>query len=66
LEERRVVTWPDIFGRLAERFGSGSPAPFGYAVIDEAQDVGLGACFVHDPARLPTSTSAFFIHSFSV
>ena len=40
LAERRVVTWPDLFGGVTEQLTS-AKAPFDFAVIDEAQDVGV-------------------------
>lgn len=41
LSERSVVTWADVFGQLTERFAAGGKPPFDFAVIDEAQDVGV-------------------------
>jgi superfamily I DNA/RNA helicase/mRNA-degrading endonuclease RelE of RelBE toxin-antitoxin system len=41
LAERGVVTWSDIFGRLAESLILSSPRPYDFAVIDEAQDLGV-------------------------
>ncbi|TXH11078.1 MAG: ATP-dependent helicase [Gammaproteobacteria bacterium] len=41
LRERGVVTWSDVFGRLADSFGQGSARPYDFAVIDEAQDLGV-------------------------
>jgi len=41
LRERGVVTWSDVFGRLADSFGQGSSRPYDFAVIDEAQDLGV-------------------------
>ncbi|MBA4491467.1 3'-5' exonuclease [Paracoccus sp. S1E-3] len=41
LRERGVVTWSDVFGRLADSFGQGSTRPYDFAVIDEAQDLGV-------------------------
>ncbi len=35
------VTHAGIFTRLAAEFGSAAPSPFGYVVVDEAQDVGV-------------------------
>jgi hypothetical protein len=40
LAERRVVTWPDLFGRVATR-AAGGGSPFDFVVVDEAQDVGV-------------------------
>lgn len=41
LGERKVVTWPHVFGRVAERLAAGAARPFDFAVIDEAQDIGI-------------------------
>lgn len=41
LDERGLVTLPEVYGRLTERLQRGSNPPFDFAVIDEAQDVGV-------------------------
>jgi superfamily I DNA/RNA helicase len=41
LAERKVVTWADIFGRVTEQLGTETQRPFDYAVVDEAQDLGV-------------------------
>jgi len=41
LVERRVVTWSDIFGRLTESLTAKSARHYDFAVIDEAQDLGV-------------------------
>jgi superfamily I DNA/RNA helicase len=41
LAERRVVTWADLFGRVTEHIVKGGKPPFDFAVVDEAQDVGV-------------------------
>ncbi len=41
LEARGAVTLSDMFGRLAEHFARGGGRPFDFAVIDEAQDLGV-------------------------
>lgn len=41
LAERNVVTWADIFGRLTESLGAGEKPSFDFAVVDEAQDLGV-------------------------
>lgn len=41
LAERGVVTWSDIFGRLAGSLTQKSPRAYDFAVIDEAQDLGV-------------------------
>jgi hypothetical protein len=41
LAARGLVTWSGLFGRLTERLSQGGPPPFDFAVIDEAQDLGV-------------------------
>lgn len=41
MAERKLVTWADIFGQLTERLASGKARPFDYALVDEAQDLGV-------------------------
>ncbi|HUL05003.1 MAG TPA: 3'-5' exonuclease [Candidatus Acidoferrum sp.] len=41
LAARKVVTSSDIFGRLAEHLAQGGERPFDFAVVDEAQDIGV-------------------------
>jgi hypothetical protein len=41
LAERGVVTWSNIFGRLADSLTLSSFRPYDFAVFDEAQDLGV-------------------------
>ena len=41
LAEKKAVTWADVFGRLTDDLAAGGLAPFDYAVVDEAQDLGV-------------------------
>jgi superfamily I DNA/RNA helicase len=41
LAERRAVTWAELFGSVTDYFAAGDKPPFDFAVIDEAQDVGV-------------------------
>lgn len=41
LVERRIVTWSDVFGRLTDSLVGRSARPYDFAVIDEAQDLGV-------------------------
>ena len=41
LAERNVVTWADVFGRLAEQLVRESAKPFDHAIVDECQDLGV-------------------------
>jgi hypothetical protein len=40
LAERKAVTWPNLFGRVATRM-TADKSPFDFVVVDEAQDVGV-------------------------
>jgi mRNA-degrading endonuclease RelE of RelBE toxin-antitoxin system len=41
LAAQGVLTWPSIFGRVADHFATRVEKPFTHAVIDEAQDLGV-------------------------
>ena len=41
LVERRIVTWSDVFGRLTDSLVGKTARPYDFAVIDEAQDLGV-------------------------
>ncbi|KQZ12525.1 DNA helicase [Mesorhizobium sp. Root552] len=41
LAERGQLTWSDVFGRLADSMTNGGARPYDFAVIDEAQDLGV-------------------------
>ena len=41
LVERRIVTWSEVFGRLTESLAGKGARPYDFAVIDEAQDLGV-------------------------
>jgi superfamily I DNA/RNA helicase len=41
LAERKLITWSDLFGRLAAHYEAGAKPPFDFAVVDEAQDVAI-------------------------
>jgi superfamily I DNA/RNA helicase len=41
LKARNLVTFPDIYGRLASKYAESGNAPFGFIVVDEAQDVSV-------------------------
>ncbi len=41
LEERGLITWADLFGRLAARFAETKRSPFDFTIVDEAQDVSV-------------------------
>jgi UvrD-like helicase C-terminal domain/AAA domain len=41
LVERRIVTWSDVFGRLTDSLVGKAARPYDFAVIDEAQDLGV-------------------------
>jgi superfamily I DNA/RNA helicase len=58
LSARGLVTYSDLFSRLASMFAESARAPFDFTVVDEAQDVGvaqlrfLAALGVGRPKRL--------------
>ena len=39
LNERKLVTWSDIFGRLADTYKASPSLPYDFAVVDECQDL---------------------------
>jgi superfamily I DNA/RNA helicase len=41
LRERNVVTMADVFGRVSDHLALGAARPFDFAVVDEAQDLGV-------------------------
>jgi mRNA-degrading endonuclease RelE of RelBE toxin-antitoxin system len=41
LKERGVITWAEVFGRLTQDLREAGTTPFRFAVIDEAQDLGV-------------------------
>jgi len=41
LAERKALTWSGVFGRLAAHYAGTEKRPFDYAVVDEAQDIGV-------------------------
>jgi superfamily I DNA/RNA helicase len=41
LDERRVITFAGMFGRLAAKFSTEGAGPFDFIVVDEAQDMGV-------------------------
>lgn len=41
LAERGMVTWAEVFGRLSESFVQTVARPYDFAVVDEAQDLGV-------------------------
>ena len=41
LDRRKAVTWADLFARISEHLSVQGIRPFDFAVVDEAQDVGV-------------------------
>jgi superfamily I DNA/RNA helicase len=41
LDKLKLVTWPDIFGRLTDSRPLAAERPFDFAIVDEAQDLGV-------------------------
>jgi hypothetical protein len=44
LDQQQMMTWSDVFGRVADHLTTGVPRPFDFAVVDEAQDIGIPDC----------------------
>lgn len=60
LVERRVVTWSDLFGRLTESLTESGAAPYDFAVIDEAQDLGVAEARFFASMAAGRSDALFF------
>jgi superfamily I DNA/RNA helicase len=60
LVERRVVTWSDIFGRLTENLTAKNARPYDFAVIDEAQDLGVAEARFFAAMAMGRSEGLFF------
>ena len=41
LDQRQMLTWSDVFGRVTDHLAAGAPRPFEFAVVDEAQDIAI-------------------------
>lgn len=41
LAKRKVVTWAEVFGRLADQLATDKQRPYDHAVVDECQDLGV-------------------------
>lgn len=41
LERQGILTWPEIYRRVAEYYGARDVKPFTHVVVDEAQDLGV-------------------------
>src|SRR6202043_2555264 len=41
LKARGLVTWPEIFSRVASKIREGAHPPFEFVVVDEAQDASV-------------------------
>lgn len=41
LASRKMVTWSDVFGRVTDQVIASARQPFDFAVVDEAQDLGV-------------------------
>jgi superfamily I DNA/RNA helicase/mRNA-degrading endonuclease RelE of RelBE toxin-antitoxin system len=41
LKGQGLVTYSELFSKLAAKFGKGAPSPYDFAVVDEAQDVSV-------------------------
>ena len=41
LAKRGLVTWPEVYGRVATHYAARAAKPFSHIVVDEAQDLGV-------------------------
>lgn len=41
LDQRQQLTWPHLFRRVTEHLNQTQESPFAYAIVDEAQDMGI-------------------------
>ncbi len=41
LEQRNLLTWPMLYGRVAEHWRGADKRPFDFMIVDEAQDLGV-------------------------
>ncbi len=41
LAEQQLLTWPGVFRKVTEHLENSDPKPFDFAVVDEAQDLGI-------------------------
>jgi superfamily I DNA/RNA helicase/mRNA-degrading endonuclease RelE of RelBE toxin-antitoxin system len=60
LAERTMITRADVFSRIVDRIAAGRKPPFDFAVVDEAQDLGVAeARFL--AAAVGTGSDALFL-----
>ncbi len=60
LEAQGLVTYSDVFGRVASKLEEGKLPPFEYAVVDEAQDISVGQLRFLAALGAGRSNSLFF------
>ena len=60
LAERHASTWPDVFGRLTQHYAKTGRPPFDYAIVDEAQDLGVAEARFLAVATSHQSEGLFF------
>jgi superfamily I DNA/RNA helicase len=60
LEERGLVTWSYIFGRLTDSLTRSGHRPYDFAVIDEAQDLGVAEARFFAALAAGRSDALFF------
>jgi len=60
LVERSIVTWADVFGQLTESLTANSARPYDFAVIDEAQDLGVAEARFFAAMALGRNEGLFF------
>lgn len=60
LADRRAVTWSDVFARLTESMTQKGAVPYDFAVIDEAQDLGVAEARFFAAMAAARSDGLFF------
>ncbi len=60
LDQLKVVTWSDVFGHITDHLENSGDRPFDFAVIDEAQDVGVAEVRFLAALGTARSDSLFF------
>jgi mRNA-degrading endonuclease RelE of RelBE toxin-antitoxin system len=60
LEQHRLITWSNLFHQVAMHLAETSTRPFDFAVIDEAQDVGISELRLLAVLTNPQPNSLFF------
>lgn len=60
LEEQNLITWPRVFLQVTDHLLTSGESPYNFAVIDEAQDMGIPELKLLAALGKPSSESLFF------